>query len=740
MYPAIGPVLMTAGAIVLVDIFRPPVWMLLFLLVLFTLLTAVVLRRRWRDGAATLVIFVIGLTAATHFAATTYATGPTNIERLVREPVRLTLYGRVDDWPRLHRERTDIVVAVDSITSDRWYRVSGRVLLQVEEATTALQRGDYVALTRRVYPLRERENLTGFDYVRYLRLRNIQAVAYLPTLLDVRVASTLQSDGYSIVGRIRDAILRTFDAALSDKASALAGGFLIGETRHIPDDVYEHFRNSGTLHLLAVSGSNVALVLLVVGAMLRPMRFRRVTETLALFGVIGLFVLLSYGEPSVVRAGLMATLVLIARLLGRKYDLNNIVALTALIILLVEPSQLFSIGFQLSFVTAWGLIFIVPRVTALFVKYHGRWWYRLLVFPFIIAATAQLCSTPLIALHFDRVPVWSVVANLLVVPMVSAAVVGVVLLLIAYAVLPVLGMLVGALVDPLMHGILVCLELFGGEGSWVVSTPQVSWLPVLATYGLLVLAAVSLKRRAWRPRLAIGTGLLINLVLVGMVWTELTIRQDKPVLFGVPGGVAMIRPIGGMSLIDLVITELHDTEYPSEERIISPILKRFGVERLRHLVVLAADHGAVDDLMRLASVWKADSLLYPELLTGIFGDLSPPADPAVRHRGFGRIDTATTMPSLCLSERTAMVFEECGVIVAAPRLDDIPRKFIGDRSAVLVISGLSGRDQRTLTYWKLGSTVVAGGWGKDRHTVHYLRRDGAIRLAPEEVGWRLEGG
>jgi len=249
-----------------------------------------------------------------------------------------------------------------------------------------------------------------------LNHKGIHGIVYLPTLLNVRVGKPGGRGIIAYVDLLRDEISESLSRNLSEIAASLSAGFLIGETREIPPDVYRWFRDSGTLHLLAVSGSNVALVIFFLIIVLRPLALPRKRRAMVLMGCVMLFALLSYGEPSVVRASLMAVLILLANIFERRYNLNQIIASAAMIILLAAPTQLFSVGFQLSFVTAWGLIFVTPRVAKLFEAVNHKGWYRWLVLPFMISLIAQLFSMPLIALYFGKVPAISVIANLVIIP------------------------------------------------------------------------------------------------------------------------------------------------------------------------------------------------------------------------------------------------------------------------------------------------------------------------------------
>jgi len=564
-------------------------------------------------GAAALLVVLLGY-AGTRYCLGHQAGGVRSLQRLVEPGQAYTIFATVADWPRLRERGTDIKLEVDSLRAGhRCFYADGALLLQVSDTTTLLRRGDGVSFRSRVYSLPVTAN-ASFDYSRYLRLKGIHGRVYLTTLLNVRIDRRNPLGFLPLVDYLRMQTVRVFEQCLSPPAAALAKGLMLGETQDIDPQVYQMFRDSGTLHLLAVSGSNVALVLLVFHLLLRPFRFQPRTRYLLLLLVIVLYAGMCRAEPSVIRASVMAGLVIGARLLGRKIDLNHIVAVTAVIILLVDPAQLFDVGFQLSFVTAWGLIFIVPRITKLLEKHHQQRWYRWLVFPLIISLVAQICSTPLIVLYFERLPVISIPANLIVVPLVTVCVFGLAALLLSYLVLPVLGRFVGSLVDLLHHLVLGSLRLMGGERMPVMSSNlqdfgAFGWLVVVACYGVLVLAALALHSRRAR-RLLVFCGLALTIGLVGnQLWTSYS-RHPQIVFARIPGGVVVVNPLGG-GQADLIVTSLIGRDYAIDEVILKPLLAAEQVDSVRYLFLLAADYAALDDVWRLQTSCRVDSLFAP---------------------------------------------------------------------------------------------------------------------------------
>ena len=625
-YPGLFLLVYAAVGIFAADRWHPPAWLLFLACMAGVLGGLVLLNRRFRIIAVLLFGLALGVFAAFHFSLKCYDPGPHHLLKITSEKETYRLYGRVADWPDLKEAGTEIKIALDSVLSTSARRVTGAVLLKIEDTTTALQRGDFVSFTGRIYPVSAEGRHDGFDYRRYLNMRGVFGIVYLPTALDIRVNRRPETGFYQLTDKLRQAVKNSFRRNLSPRAAALANGFLIGETRDIPADIFQMFRDSGTFHLLAVSGSNVALVLLFFLFVLRPFNFSRPARTAILAVVIVVFCALSYGEPSVIRASVMAALVLAARFFQRRYDLNSIIAMTALIILLVEPAQLFDVGFQLSFVTAWGLIYILPRLSDLFKPHHSKKWYRWLVFPAMISLIAQVCSTPLSVYYFERIPALTVLANLVIVPLVSVGVLGLLVLLTADLILPLLGQWVGSLVDIVLNLVVEVLKILGGENIPVFKTTgfmhgDTAVLCILIFFLWLVLLVKALSVKSFRRVVLI---LLLIFLNVGLFYgTACGGRKDnlKLDIMKIPGGVAGVIKHDNQIHGDFIITDMLGQKYPIDEKIMSPFLERAGVEKLDRIFIMAASYKALDDILRLAVNFDASRIYIPAELRASLTDV-----------------------------------------------------------------------------------------------------------------------
>lgn len=227
---------------------------------------------------------------------------------------------------------------------------------------------------------------------------------------DVVGVARPDSPWYSVANTARRAVLRG-TAVLPATPRALLSGFLLGDTRAIPEDLVSAFRDAGLSHLLAVSGANVAFALAVVEPALR--RLRRGPRLAAGIAVLVLFGTMTRWEPSVLRASVMAGLVMLARLLGRPAEARRVLVLAMLALLAADPFLVHSVGFLLSCGACAGIVVGAAPIAAWL---RGPMWFREALG---VTTAAQFGVAPVLISTFGTVPLIALPANLLAAPFVG---------------------------------------------------------------------------------------------------------------------------------------------------------------------------------------------------------------------------------------------------------------------------------------------------------------------------------
>ncbi|MDO8515834.1 MAG: ComEC/Rec2 family competence protein, partial [bacterium] len=233
-----------------------------------------------------------------------------------------------------------------------------------------------------------------------------------------------------------------FRESLPYDKSAFMSGITLGARNDFTGEFKDIMAGSGTTHLVALSGYNVSIIVNSL-ALALGIYFRRRITFIATLAAILLFIAMVGAEPSVVRAAIMAGLVLLARELGRKSDMPHAIALTAAVMALADPSVLFSIGFQLSFLSLCGIIWLSPILERLLLRLRHRRVAEPLPLQeyFTTTVGAQLAVLPLIIHYFSNFSLTGIVANMAILPIVPFAMFVGFLYLGLAIITPLLGML-----------------------------------------------------------------------------------------------------------------------------------------------------------------------------------------------------------------------------------------------------------------------------------------------------------
>ena len=220
----------------------------------------------------------------------------------------------------------------------------------------------------------------------------------------------------AVAWRLRAWLVGNLEACLQpEEARALVLGILLGEARVLPPDLQEAFRRSGTSHLLAASGLNVAVVTGLVFWLARRLGFAVQPAALPAAAGAGLYALLAGSSPSVVRAAVMAWVGLLALVSGRRSSPANSLFLGALALLAFRPGWLQDVGFQLSMGAVMGMVAWCAPLERRLVKLP-----RCLRVGFSATLAATLATAPLLAWHFQEISAVSLLANLIMTPVAEA--------------------------------------------------------------------------------------------------------------------------------------------------------------------------------------------------------------------------------------------------------------------------------------------------------------------------------
>jgi competence protein ComEC len=221
---------------------------------------------------------------------------------------------------------------------------------------------------------------------------------------------------------IRERAEAALGQGMPPREAKLARGFVLGEDEEIDEATVEDFRRAGLSHLLAVSGQNVALLALLAMPLLAALGMPLRTRLVWLLGAIVVYVPLAGAGPSILRAGVMGGLTVLATLVGRRASRLYGLAVAAIVTLAIDPHIAADVGWQLSFAAVLGIVALASPIRRSIVARIGRaGWRSALAEGAAMTVSATLATAPLVAFHFEAVSTTTLVANLLALPAVAPA-------------------------------------------------------------------------------------------------------------------------------------------------------------------------------------------------------------------------------------------------------------------------------------------------------------------------------
>lgn len=331
----------------------------------------------------------------------------------------LQLIGVISDEP-IVKEKTirfplRLECGVDSMGSPN--QASGEVMMTLRRDSTSISISQYGNRIQFLNTLREITppyNPREFDYRTYLHNKGIYHQAYLNKEDFVVLAH--EPNWFSYVLMARQYFVDKFRRYIEDDLSfGIASALVFGYRSEMDQETLTAFTNTGTIHVLSVSGMHVSLVFLLLTFLLKPLdriRHGRNVRFGLVLVTIWLYVVLTGMAPPILRAGIMITFIIVAAWMGRhQVSLNTLLA-SAFFILIFSPQMLFDVGFQLSYLAMLGIFLIYPLLRNGYLPKNKI--LRPIVEYSYISIAAQLLTAPLAMYYFGQFPNYFLLANLII--------------------------------------------------------------------------------------------------------------------------------------------------------------------------------------------------------------------------------------------------------------------------------------------------------------------------------------
>jgi competence protein ComEC len=448
----------------------------------------------------------------------------------------VSLRGRVVEpsWLQFRDDgepETLAVVACEAL--DQSEVVTGTARLQILRTDSPLPAGAVIRVVGRLQRPPPAANWDGFDYRHWLRMRGVTALLRAESA-DAVVVDAQQPTWWNRIQNSRHALRESAVAALQQarysETAAIGEALLLGSRGRLPDEIREAFAESGVLHVLAISGVNVAVIWLGLIRTCRGIGLSLTASGWAVIAGLMAYAWLTDANPPIVRAATFAIVLQAAELSGRQVGLLQGLSLAALVVLGLNPTDLFNAGAQLSFVSvavlaavnraceSWNLAIRdeLPDDESPW-RSSGRWlrtWFWQANFT---TGAVWLATAPLVAWRFHLVSLVGIGLNVLLGPWVLLLLWSGYLWLVTFLIYPLGAGWLLHVFEGLLQGLLWTAQLAAAwpYGHWYLPGPPGWW--VVGFYGWL--AAVLLLGRRW-PRVRQLESLLLwtNLGLTWGLW------------------------------------------------------------------------------------------------------------------------------------------------------------------------------------------------------------------------------
>ena len=389
-----------------------------------------------------------------------------------------------------------------SITAGKTYQLTGRcnqilspgkLVISSPHLCTYLQIpdsmkvsvGDSLSGLIRLYPLQTSHNRHDFNYNNYLQHQGIQAKGF--PVGEIHKTGHSQ-DLYSVCHMIRNNLATKLQQVIPDSTTyKLLAALCLGCRQEITSDTKELFQNTGTIHILAISGLHIGAIFAFFLCLLRLFHFKSRKSRLILIPLIWFVACITGLSPSACRAATILSFITIGEVFKQETIPLNAIAAAAFFSLLINPELLYSVSFQMSYAAYTGIILIYPLMRIKKMHKFFRPLYTLLCISF----SAQAMTLPIMAYYFHTISLNSIFINLIAVPAASFLLYGGILLL---ALPGFINFYLSYIIISLTHLFIFSLQLFS---KIVINLPDLypTATHVILFYLIIVLVIIYLITR-----------------------------------------------------------------------------------------------------------------------------------------------------------------------------------------------------------------------------------------------------
>lgn len=389
-------------------IFKPGLWALLFVSALFCLLKLKTKTYPF-DLYLSSFLAISFVTIASYTVPTPKVTAPDQYQHILATLLEYPTEKTNSYQAQLKIHRADSAV---------YHHETILAYFEKTDSVNQLQPGDQLVAKCRLQAIRNQGTPYGFDYQKFMANRQIYYSTYISARNYARVQKGSRKSLLFQAEHLRSSLIGLLKSYIKNQESLqVISALTLGYRKELSPETRSYFASTGAMHVLAVSGLHVGMIYLFLSSLLgflKRTRFGKLFYVLAIGLLLWFYALLTGFSPSVQRATVMFSFILIGSSLQRPPAIYNSIAASAFILLLFNPNLLFEVGFQLSYAAVTSIVFFFPRLESL-VKPRNKLSKKLWQL-FCVSLAAQFGTFALSIYYFNQFPVYFWLSNFLVIP------------------------------------------------------------------------------------------------------------------------------------------------------------------------------------------------------------------------------------------------------------------------------------------------------------------------------------
>ena len=475
---------------------------------------------RWIDGIAIMGIFFgSGFLLFQHTQQQTITTLPIEQKSYI---------GNIIESP-IEKNKSVMVVISLQATDSSTNPIQAILYLQKDSAALATEYGDKILVHVKLERPKTSGNPHEFNYAQFLQRKGIVATAYVTSSKWQKTEIPSSFSLRKTAKNTRAKLLALYkEYGITDNEFGIVAALTVGYKEGLSKETKQSFSATGGSHVLAVSGLHVGIIYIAMSFFLGFLNRHRssfIFKQMLILLSIWIYAFVCGLPPSVVRAGIMISLICGSEILNRKSATYNAVFFSAFCMLLYNPFYLFDVGFQLSYMAVLSILYFQPRINRLLSPKQN--WVQWLWSLTTVSIAAQIGTAPISLYYFHAFPSYFLLTNLLVIPAATLIIyLSMILLLTAHW--QAVGALVAWVLKQSVHIVLLGVKAI--EQLPMASITDI-WIPLWATFmlGLIILLGMVYAQQK-RPSYIFAIGIILLISLGVANWNHYAILQDKKLI------------------------------------------------------------------------------------------------------------------------------------------------------------------------------------------------------------------